>query len=115
MVMMQGSMEQHLTPQELQKLRNNRTGLFLFQLSWILVFISLIAVNLLMRSNFESWPPPGVDRLGIGIPAIATLALIVSSFLARRGFSALQQGNVAGLLAQFRGTLALCAVFVAIL
>ena len=113
MAIMQGSMEQ--TPQELQKLRNNRTGLFLFQLSWILVFISLIAANLLIRGNFESWPPPGIERLGIGIPAVATVALIVSSVLAHRGYTALQQGNVTGLLSQFRATMALGAVFVAIM
>ncbi len=105
-------MEPNLTPQELQKLRNNRTGLLIFQLSWILVFVCLIVVNLQVRGNFPSWPPPGVERVGILLPAAGTLALIVSSFFAHRGFAALKDGDTAAFMARWRVTLALGVLFV---
>lgn len=113
--MMNQMIEQNLSPQELQKLRNNRTGLFLFQISWILVFISLIVINLQLRSNFESWPPAGVEPLGVGLPLVATVALIASSVFVHRGFAAFKNAAVAAFLRQWLMTLALGAVFVAIM
>lgn len=112
---MQQVMEHELSRQELQKLRNNRTGLFLFQLSWILVFICLIVVNLQMRGNFQSWPPPGVDRLPVILPVLATAALLASSWFAHRAQSRLKQGHGAGVQSGFLATVALGAVFVAIM
>jgi len=108
-------MERDLTPQELQKLRNNRTGLLLFQVSWILVFVCLIFVNLQIRGNFASWPPPGVERLGVGLPLVATLALTLSSALAHRGQGAMKAGSTAGFLANWRAVLGLSMAFIAIM
>ena len=112
---MQHVFEQELSPKELQKLRNNRTGLFLFQFSWILVFICLIVVNLQMRGNFQSWPPPGVDRLPQILPVLATAALLASSWFAHCAQASVQAGNNAGVQSGFLTTVALGAVFVAIM
>lgn len=112
---MQQLFEQELTREELQKLRNNRTGLFLFQFSWILVFVCLIVVNLQMRGNFLSWPPPGIDRLPLYLPVIATVALLISSLMVHRAYTRLRAGNVLAAEAGFTQTVALGAFFVAIM
>lgn len=109
---MQQTARQPRSPQELQKLRNNRTGLMIFQLSWILVFVCLIIVNLQVRANFVSWPPPGVERLGALLPIGATVALLVSAVLAHRAFGAVKAGSMSGFFPLWRVTLALGLVFV---
>lgn len=112
---MQQVMEQQLSPQELQKLRNNRTGLFLLQFSWILVFVSLIMINFAMRINFKSWPPPGVAELPSGLPIVATAALLASSVLVQRGYNAFTRDNRRSLRMHWLGTLLLALVFVGIM
>ncbi|MFO7323726.1 MAG: cytochrome c oxidase subunit 3 [Chloroflexota bacterium] len=112
---MQQVMEQQLSPQELQKLRNNRTGLFVLQVSWILVFVSLIVINLATRVNYPSWPPPGVSEPPVALPIIATLALFGSSVLVQRGYTAFTQGNRRALVRQWTGTLLLGLLFIAII
>ena len=112
---MQQVFEQEPSRQELQKLRNNRTGLFLFQLSWILVFVCLIVVNLQMRGNFQSWPPPGVDRLPVILPVLATAALLVSSWFAHRAQAGVKTGDNAAAQSGLLATVGLGAVFVAIM
>ena len=53
--------EKNLSRAELQDLRNKRTGLAVFQISWILVFVCLVVVNWQLRWSQPSWPPPGVQ------------------------------------------------------
>jgi len=78
-----------LSRRELQDLRNKRTGVTIFQLSWMLVFVCLIIVNLQIRSNFVSWPPPGVAPLDSVLPTVATIGLIASVWLVRAGLKAI--------------------------
>ena len=59
--------QRELSREELQNLRNLRTGVTIFQLSWIMVFVCLIIVNLQLRGNFVSWPPPGMRRRSMPI------------------------------------------------
>ena len=112
---MQQVFEQEPSRQELQKLQNNRTGLFLFQFSWILVFVCLTVVNLQMRGNFLSWPPPGVDRLPVILPVVATLALLASSVFAHRAKTRLLAGDNAGLRSNLLVTIGLGLLFVGIM
>lgn len=112
---MQNTTEQHLTPAELRKLKNNRTGLLLFQLSWILVFVCLIVVNLLMRANYPSWPPPGVEHLGIGLPLVATAALFISSVVAHQAYTALKQERMSVFFARWPLIVGLGLVFIVIM
>lgn len=74
---------------ELLQQRNRRTGLAIFQLSWILVFVCLVVVNWQLRSNHASWPPPGVSAPSALLPGLVTLGLLLSAWLARRATRAL--------------------------
>jgi cytochrome c oxidase subunit 3 len=113
--MMQHTFEQNLSRQELQKLRNNRTGLLIFQLSWILVFVSLIVINLQIRGNNASWPPPGVAPHPVTLPIVATLALIASSAFAHHAVTALKESKLTTFLAEWPVVMALGALFVIIM
>ena len=90
--------EQGLSRDELIALRNKRSGVFIFQLSWILVFVCLIVVNLQIRSNFPSWPPEGVSALNRIMPTIATVGLLASAVLTWRALRLLRAGNNAAFL-----------------
>ncbi|MBI1277656.1 MAG: hypothetical protein GC179_05975 [Anaerolineaceae bacterium] len=108
--MTQQALEQKLSRQELQQLRNRRTGLTVFQISWIMTFVCLIVVNFWMRSINPSWPPAGVvvEKL---IPTLMTLTLIASSFFIRRGARALKSGDLPNFTLNWRNGLLLGGVF----
>jgi heme/copper-type cytochrome/quinol oxidase subunit 3 len=107
--------ERPLTRQEVIALKNKRTALTLFQISWILVFVCLGVVNLQIRSNFPSWPPEGVTSLDAILPTVATFGLILSAVTAYRGWVAMVNGSVAGLLRNWSWTLALGVAFIAVM
>ncbi|MDX2161663.1 MAG: cytochrome c oxidase subunit 3 [bacterium] len=113
--MAQNVSEQGLSRDELIALKNKRSGVFIFQLSWILVFICLIVVNLQIRSNFPSWPPPGVRDLDVVLPTLATIALIISGVLARRGLTAIRDGQTAGFFPSWQGAMGLGAAFLLVM
>jgi heme/copper-type cytochrome/quinol oxidase subunit 3 len=104
-----------LSRRELQDLRNKRTGVTIFQLSWMLVFVCLIVVNLQIRNNFVSWPPPGVDPLDRVLPTAATVGLIASLILTRSGVRGIANDRRESLRFAWRGALALGAVFIGIM
>jgi heme/copper-type cytochrome/quinol oxidase subunit 3 len=104
--------EQRLSRRELQDLRNKRTGLAIFQFSWILVFVCLAIVNLQLRGASPSWPPPGVEKLSPVLPTIATLGLLASVFFTRRAVQALERSDTPGFVLNWRWVLALGAAFV---
>lgn len=112
---MQQTYEDNLSREELQKLRNNRTGITIFQISWIMVFVCLVVVNLQIRSGFETWPPDGVQRLGTVIPTFATLALIVSSVTAHRALGGIKRDDRAQFLSNWRITMGLGVLFILIM
>jgi heme/copper-type cytochrome/quinol oxidase subunit 3 len=89
--MQQNLTEHYLTREELIALKNKRLGMTIFQISWIMAFICLVIVNLQLRGSYTSWPPPGVEKLGIVLPTLATAGLGVSVFLARRGLQMLRR------------------------
>ena len=107
--------DEPLTREEEQALRNKRTGLALFQFSWIMVFVSLIVANLQLRNQSASWPPPGVQELGAAVPTVMLVALVMSSFFARRGLSALKGYQSRAALLQWRFALLLGVLFVIIM
>lgn len=112
---MQREFHQELSRDELQALKNKRAGLFLFQLSWIMVFVCLIIVNWQLRFSYPSWPPPGVEKLGLGLPSVAAALLLVSGYLARRANHANQSNREAAFVAAWRGALLLGGMFVLIM
>ncbi|MBI1255947.1 MAG: hypothetical protein GC204_00610 [Chloroflexi bacterium] len=107
--------QRELSREELQNLRNLRTGVTIFQLSWIGVFICLIIANLQLRANFISWPPPGVAPLDPVLPTIATIGLLLSAFLTYRGLRAIQNDNRVSFRVQWRIAIGLGVLFVAIM
>jgi heme/copper-type cytochrome/quinol oxidase subunit 3 len=61
--------------------RTSRVGMIVFIGGWTMMFGALLVAFLLLRSGIsaEYWPPPGVPRLDLSLPTIATGALLASS------------------------------------
>ena len=104
-----------LSREELIALRNKRTGVTICQISWIMVFICLVVVNLQLRSNSVSWPPPGVPALEKVMPTLATVALLVSTWFTRGGLLAIQQEKRESFRSQWRLAIGLGAAFILIM
>ena len=113
--MNQNALERELTRDEALALKNRRTGVTVFQVSWIMVFVCLIVVNLQIRSTNPSWPPPGVQGLEPILPTIATVGLVASALLARGGLKAIGSGQPGAFLSQWRLAMALGAGFITIM
>lgn len=97
------------------RLKNNRLGMTIFQISWIMVFLAMIIVNWQLRFSYSEWPPAGVapfDPLG---PSAATLALLLSSLLVKRGLQALRAGRIGGFLLDWRGAMVFGFTFMAVI
>jgi heme/copper-type cytochrome/quinol oxidase subunit 3 len=112
--MRQDVLEEQLTREELQALRNRRTGMFIFQVSWIMAFVCLVIVNWQMRFS-PQWLPPGSEPMGVMLPTIATAALLLSAWLARRALLAVQVGHSGAFLKQWQAAIGLGILFVAIM
>ncbi len=97
------------------RLKNNRLGMTIFQISWIMVFLALIIVNWQLRFSYAKWPPAGVAPFDPLLPSAATLALLLSSVLVRRGLGALRARSVSGFLMHWRGAMTLGIAFMAII
>jgi heme/copper-type cytochrome/quinol oxidase subunit 3 len=104
-------MEQSLSRDELIALKNRRTAVTVFQVSWIMVFVCLSLVNFQIRSNFPTWPPEGVAALDRVLPTLATVALLVSGVMARAGVSAVASGQIGAFMTPWRLAIGLGAAF----
>ncbi len=107
--------QEPLTPAELLQQRNRRTGLTIFQISWILVFVCLVIVNWQLRGNHASWPPPGVAAPSALLPGLVTLGLLLSAWLARGATRALAARARTSFERQWRAALGLGALFVLVI
>ncbi len=107
--------ERNLSRAELQDLRNKRTGLTIFQISWILVFVCLGMVNLLLRQRQLSWPPPGAEPPSPVLPTLVTGGLLVSVWMVRQALRAIKAGETAAFLTRWRVALVLGIAFVAVM
>lgn len=101
--------------QEALALKNRRTGINLFQISWIMAFVCLVVVHWQFRSTSPAWPPAGVQKLNPFLPTLATLGLLVSGWFIYRALRAIQADDVKSFLVQSRVTLGLAGVFVAVI
>lgn len=101
--------------ERLLRLKNKRNGVAIFQASWILAFVCLAVVNLQLRAASPEWPPLGVEKLDAVLPTVATLALLLSVPLIRRGVRAISADGVASFLVQWRAALLLGAGFIALM
>ena len=98
-----------------RKLNNQRFGMLIFQIGWMMAFIALVVVNWQLRFQYESWPPPGVQALGITLPTLATLALLVSLLFARWTRRRVSQDKMTRFLSLWGAVIAFGGVFVTIM
>jgi heme/copper-type cytochrome/quinol oxidase subunit 3 len=101
--------------QEALALKNRRTGINLFQVSWIMVFVCLVIVHWQIRTTSAAWPPAGVEKLSPFLPTLATLGLLVSTGFIYRARRAIQTDDVKSFLVQSRATLGLGGLFIAVI
>jgi heme/copper-type cytochrome/quinol oxidase subunit 3 len=101
--------------ERLLRLKNKRNGVAIFQASWILAFVCLAVVNLQLRAASPEWPPLGVEKLDAALPTVATVLLLLSVPLVRRGVRAISADGVASFLVQWRAALLLGVGFIALM
>ena len=97
------------------RLKNNRLGMKLFQISWMMAFLAIVMVNWQLRFSYAQWPPAGVAAFNPILPSLATAALIASVWLVRQSLKALRGGAVAAFLNRWRLAIGLGLVFMAII
>lgn len=68
-----------------QRLSNNRLGVTVFQISWMMAFVALIIAYWQLGFT-EGWRPTADLAPNPIIPVVATVILIVSGVFARRGW-----------------------------
>ena len=98
-----------------RELKNNRLGMTIFQISWIMVFLALIVVNWQLRFSYAEWPPAGVAAFDPLLPSAATLALLLSAVMIRRGLQQLRAHRLPAFRTQWRGAILLGVAFMAII
>ncbi|MFQ3535640.1 MAG: cytochrome c oxidase subunit 3 [Aggregatilineales bacterium] len=103
----------HEQIQREQALKNARLGLLLWRFANGMAFVFFIFANLLMRNVQPSWPPPGVERLPIGLPLAITLVILLSGMTASQLLKAVRANQFGQALRAGAATLALGAVFFA--
>ncbi len=111
----QNLLEENLSREELQALKNRRTGMTVFQISWMMAFICLIIVNWQLRFSYSQWPPPGVEAMNRLIPTVGTVALLISVFFARRALNAIQEDDRRAFLTQWGAVIGLGILFMLIM
>ena len=97
------------------RLKNNRLGMNIFQVSWIMAFVAMVIVNWQLRFSYSQWPPLGVAAFDPLLPSIATITLLFSSLAARRGLRCIRGGDRPGFMGQWRMAMALGGSFVIII
>ena len=97
------------------RLKNNRLGMKLFQISWMMAFLAIVMVNWQLRFSYAQWPPAGVAAFNPILPSLATAALIASVWLVRQSLKTLRGGAVAAFLNRWRLAIGLGLAFMAII
>lgn len=110
----QAALEENLSREELQALKNKRTGMFIFQISWMMAFVTMVVINWQLRFS-PKWLEPDTQTASPFLGSVATAALLVSTFLVRRAVSAIQANEQARFLWQWLTAIGLGAGFVAIM
>ena len=68
-------------------------GMIIFLASWAMMFSALFFAYGFVRSRAVDWPPFGVPALPLGLPALNTAIILLSSFTFARGLRALRRGQ----------------------
>lgn len=103
-----------MTREELLALKNKRTLVTVFQISWIMVFVCLVVVCLHIRGNLAT-ALPELTPVQFAIPLLATLAIIASGFTAGRAMGAIRKDDRAAFLSMWQLTIVLGGAFLAVM
>jgi cytochrome c oxidase subunit 3 len=87
-------------------------GMVLFLGSWAMLFGALLFSYAVLRVSAPIWPPPGFERLPLGLPGINTLLLLASSRTLARALERSRCGQLARCRNELLWTIALGVVFV---
>ena len=72
---------------------NGFLGVIFFLCSEVALFGALIFAYLYLRRSLGTWPPPGIERLEVVLPAINTVVLISSGFFCHYAYTAIKRGR----------------------
>jgi cytochrome c oxidase subunit 3 len=72
---------------------NGFLGVIFFLCSEVALFGALIFAYLYLRRSLPTWPPPGIQRLEVVLPAINTVVLISSGFFCHYAYTAIKRGR----------------------
>ena len=82
--------------------------------AWAMMFGALFFMYAGMRSKALMWPPPGVPRLPVALPAVNTVVLLASSGAIALGVRSLRKGERRALSAWLAVAAVLGATFLAL-
>ena len=80
-------------PRRNTRFGNGFLGVIFFLCSEVALFGSLIFAYLYLRRSLGTWPPPGIPRLEVVLPAINTVVLITSGFFCHYAYTAIKHGK----------------------
>jgi cytochrome c oxidase subunit 3 len=101
-------------PMECAGVYNVKLGIWIFLLSEVMFFTSLIGAYIILRfAHPDAFPEPGVV-LNVPLTAFNTFVLICSSVTMVKAFAAIQNGDQAGLKKYLVGTVGLGAFFLGV-
>ena len=101
-------------PMEGMKIYNLKLGMWVFLLSEVMFFSSLIGAYIILRfANPEQWAEPN-EVLNVPLTGFNTFMLICSSVTMVKAFAAIEHGDQAGLRKWLIATIVLGAAFVGI-
>ncbi len=101
-------------PMEGIQVYNMKLGMWVFLLSEVMFFSSLIGAYIVLRfAHPDMWPRAGTV-LNVPLTAVNTFILICSSVTMVKAFAAIEHGDQAGLKKWLLGTIALGATFVSV-
>lgn len=89
-------------------------GMVLFLGTWTMLFAGLFFSYAVVRTDAPVWPPPGENRLPIGLPAFNTAILLASSAALAAGLRRLRTGRATRFPALLATTMVLGALFLAL-
>ena len=72
---------------------NGFLGVIFFLCSEVALFGSLIFAYLYLRRSLGTWPPPGIPRLEVALPAVNTVVLVTSGFFCHYAYTAIKHGR----------------------
>src|SRR5262249_18317594 len=88
-------------------------GMTVFLASWAMMFCALFFAYGFVRMRAGGWPPPGLPRLPLALPALNPLVLLGSSVVFARGLQLLRRGRRRAFAAAVAATFVLGALFLA--